>query len=78
MLAFDFDSPNIEVAEISEDKKYGRFVVEPLERGYGVTLGKRYTRRQKEVFLNEVIKKCQESGIKIRWLNFASSLKTAR
>ncbi|MBE5894276.1 MAG: DNA-directed RNA polymerase subunit alpha, partial [Lachnospiraceae bacterium] len=39
MLAFDFDSPNIEVAEISEDKKYGRFVIEPLERGYGITLG---------------------------------------
>lgn len=36
---FDFERPNIEVAEISEDKKYGRFVVEPLERGYGVTLG---------------------------------------
>ena len=39
MLAFDFDSPNIEVAEISEDKRYGRFIVEPLERGYGITLG---------------------------------------
>ena len=39
MLAFDFDSPNIEVAEISEDKRYGKFVVEPLERGYGITLG---------------------------------------
>lgn len=39
MLAFNFDSPNIDVAEISEDKKYGRFVVEPLERGYGITLG---------------------------------------
>jgi DNA-directed RNA polymerase subunit alpha len=39
VLAFDFDSPNIEVAEISEDKRYGRFVVEPLERGYGITLG---------------------------------------
>ena len=39
MLAFDFDRPNIEVAEISEDKRYGRFVVEPLERGYGITLG---------------------------------------
>ncbi|MCR4695946.1 MAG: DNA-directed RNA polymerase subunit alpha [Lachnospiraceae bacterium] len=39
MLAFDFDNPNIEVAEISEDNKYGRFVVEPLERGYGITLG---------------------------------------
>ena len=36
---FEFERPNIEVAEISEDKKYGRFVVEPLERGYGITLG---------------------------------------
>ena len=35
----DFKEPNIEIAEISEDKKYGRFVVEPLERGYGTTLG---------------------------------------
>ena len=31
---FDFEKPRIEIAEISEDKKYGRFVVEPLERGY--------------------------------------------
>lgn len=36
---FDFEKPNIEIAEISEDKRYGRFVVEPLERGYGTTLG---------------------------------------
>ena len=36
---FDFEKPNIEITEISEDKKYGRFVVEPLERGYGTTLG---------------------------------------
>ena len=36
---FDFERPNIEVAEISDDGKYGRFVVEPLERGYGITLG---------------------------------------
>ncbi|MBO4458791.1 MAG: DNA-directed RNA polymerase subunit alpha [Butyrivibrio sp.] len=36
---FDFERPNIEVAEISDDKKYGKFVVEPLERGYGITLG---------------------------------------
>ncbi len=36
---FDFERPSIEVAEISDDKKYGRFVVEPLERGYGITLG---------------------------------------
>ncbi|MBQ9029033.1 MAG: DNA-directed RNA polymerase subunit alpha [Lachnospiraceae bacterium] len=36
---FDFERPSIEVVEISDDKKYGRFVVEPLERGYGITLG---------------------------------------
>ena len=35
----DFKEPNIEIVEISEDKRYGRFVVEPLERGYGTTLG---------------------------------------
>ncbi|MCQ2512662.1 MAG: DNA-directed RNA polymerase subunit alpha [Lachnospiraceae bacterium] len=36
---FEFEKPNIEVAEISEDNKYGRFTLEPLERGYGTTLG---------------------------------------
>ena len=36
---FDFNKPNIEITDVSEDKKYGRFVVEPLERGYGTTLG---------------------------------------
>ena len=36
---FDFEKPKIDIAEISEDKRYGRFVVEPLERGYGNTLG---------------------------------------
>ncbi|MDD6451156.1 DNA-directed RNA polymerase subunit alpha [Lachnospiraceae bacterium YH-ros2226] len=35
----DFNKPNIEIAEMSDDHKYGRFVVEPLERGYGTTLG---------------------------------------
>ena len=35
----DFERPNIEVAEISADRKFGRFVIEPLERGYGLTLG---------------------------------------
>ena len=36
---FEFEKPRIEIVEISEDNKYGRFVVEPLERGYGTTLG---------------------------------------
>ena len=36
---FDFEKPRIEIVEISDDHKYGKFVVEPLERGYGITLG---------------------------------------
>ncbi len=36
---FDFNKPKIEIAETSDDKRYGKFVVEPLERGYGTTLG---------------------------------------
>ena len=35
----DFKKPGIEIAQISEDNRYGKFVVEPLERGYGTTLG---------------------------------------
>ena len=35
----EFQKPNIEIAEISADRTYGRFVVEPLEGGYGLTIG---------------------------------------
>ncbi|MGN0163196.1 MAG: DNA-directed RNA polymerase subunit alpha [Candidatus Ornithomonoglobus sp.] len=35
----EMEKPNIEVAELSEDGRYGRFVVSPLERGYGTTIG---------------------------------------
>lgn len=36
---YEFKKPKIEIAEKSEDNKYGKFVIEPLERGYGTTLG---------------------------------------
>ena len=36
---FEFEKPRIVIDEKSEDNKYGRFVIEPLERGYGTTLG---------------------------------------
>ena len=36
---FEFEKPKIEILEKSDDNKYGRFVIEPLERGYGTTLG---------------------------------------
>ena len=34
-----FQKPNIEISELNRDGTYGRFVIEPLERGYGTTLG---------------------------------------
>ena len=35
----EIEKPRIECVETSEDKHYARFVVEPLEKGYGITLG---------------------------------------
>lgn len=35
----DIERPKIEIVEISEDNRYGKFVCEPLERGYGTTFG---------------------------------------
>ena len=35
----EIERPKIEIAEIYENGTYGRFVVEPLERGFGTTLG---------------------------------------
>jgi DNA-directed RNA polymerase subunit alpha len=39
MLMIEIEKPRIEIIEVSEDNTYGKFVVEPLERGYGTTLG---------------------------------------
>lgn len=35
----EIEKPKIEIVELNEDNTYGKFVVEPLERGYGTTLG---------------------------------------
>lgn len=35
----EIEKPKIECVECREDDSYGKFVVEPLERGYGITLG---------------------------------------
>ena len=35
----EFEKPNIECLEINDDCNYAKFVCEPLERGYGVTIG---------------------------------------
>ena len=35
----EFEKPNIKCLEIDSEKNYGKFVCEPLERGYGITIG---------------------------------------
>ncbi|MDD2496587.1 MAG: DNA-directed RNA polymerase subunit alpha [Desulfitobacteriaceae bacterium] len=35
----EIEKPKIQCIEMTDDKEYGKFVVEPLERGYGITLG---------------------------------------
>ncbi len=35
----EFLNPTIESVDLTEDGSYGKFIVEPLQRGYGTTLG---------------------------------------
>ena len=35
----EFEKPDIKCLEMDEDKNYAKFVCEPLERGYGITIG---------------------------------------
>ena len=39
----EIEKPRIESAEIKSDGTYGKFILEPLERGYGTTLGNSLT-----------------------------------
>lgn len=35
----EIEKPKVDIVQLSEDFRYGKFVVEPLERGYGITIG---------------------------------------
>ena len=35
----EIEKPRIEILELRDEDNYGKFMVEPLERGYGTTLG---------------------------------------
>ncbi len=52
--------PSIECVEISPDKRYGKFVIEPLDRGYGITLGNALRR-----ILLSSLEGCAVTSIKI-------------
>ena len=60
---FDFEKPNIEIVEISEDKRYGKFVCEPLERGYGITLGNSLRRIMLSSLMGTAVSRIQIDGV---------------
>jgi len=35
----EIEKPRIEFVKASDDNRYGKFIIEPLERGFGTTLG---------------------------------------
>ena len=35
----EIEKPRIDTTDLKPDGTYGKFIVEPLERGYGTTLG---------------------------------------
>ena len=57
----EIEKPRIETEELTDDGKYGRFVVEPLERGFGNTLGNSLRR----VLLSS-LEGCAVTSIKIK------------
>ena len=59
----EIERPRIETEELSNDNTYGRFVVEPLERGFGTTLGNSLRR----VLLSSL------PGVAVKSINFYSS-----
>lgn len=60
---FDFNVPNIDIVELSEDHSYGKFVVEPLERGYGITLGNSLRRIMLSSLPGAAISKIKIDGV---------------
>ncbi len=56
----EFEKPNIECLEVDETNNYAKFVCEPLERGYGVTIGNSLRR-----ILLSSLPGCAITGVKI-------------
>ena len=56
----EFEKPNIECLEVDEANNYAKFVCEPLERGYGVTIGNSLRR-----ILLSSLPGCAITGVKI-------------
>ncbi|MGR5902982.1 DNA-directed RNA polymerase subunit alpha [Bacillus cereus] len=59
----EIEKPKIETVELNEDAKYGKFVIEPLERGYGTTLGNSLRRILLSSLLGAAVTAIQIDGV---------------
>jgi len=60
----EIEKPKIECVELNDDNTYGKFVVEPLERGYGITLGNSLRR----IMLSSL------PGVAVKWIKIDNVL----
>lgn len=60
----EIEKPKIECVDIADDNTYGKFVVEPLERGYGTTLGNSLRR----IMLSSL------PGVAVKWIKLDNVL----
>ena len=59
----EIEKPKIEIESLSDDGKYGKFVVEPLERGFGNTLGNSLRRVLLSSLPGVAVKSIQIDGV---------------
>jgi DNA-directed RNA polymerase subunit alpha len=71
----DLVVPRIEIVEMSDDHKYGRFVAEPLERGYGTTLGNSLRRIMLSTLPGTAVSQVKIDGILMNSALFPESRK---
>jgi len=60
----EIEKPRIECVELSDEGTYGKIVVEPLERGYGITIGNSLRR----ILLSSL------PGVAVKWIKIDSVL----
>ena len=58
-----FEKPNTIIESINEDNSYGKFIVSPLERGYGITLGNSLRRILLSSLPGSAIVNCEIDGV---------------
>jgi len=72
----EIKKPVIECLELNEERSYGKFVIEPLERGYGITLGNSLRRVLLSSLPGAAVTAIRVEGVSMNFQRSRVSLKT--